>query len=96
MAVQALSGINAYRAFLRRAFPDATEDDLFDHAAAKYGENDPQGEMLARVVRSRKWQALGRKVRADFLSLPENIDLAAAVAQLDPVTAEQLRASFLD
>ena len=96
MAVQALSGINAYRAFLRRAFPDATEDDLFDHAAAKYGENDPQGEMLARVVRSRKWQALGRKVRGDFLSLPENIDLAAAVAQLDPVTAEQLRASFLD
>jgi hypothetical protein len=95
-AVQAMSGINSYRGFLRRAFPDATEDQLFNHAASKYGENDPQGEILARLIQSRGWKPLGSRVRNDFLSLPENIDLAAAVAQLDPITAEQLRGTFLD
>jgi hypothetical protein len=95
-AVQALSGINAYRAFLRRAFPDANEADLFENAAQKYGENDPYGEVLARIVHQRSWKATGRKNRSAFLSLPQNLDLAAAVNQLDIVTAEQLVGSFLD
>lgn len=95
-AVQAMSGINSYQAFLRRAFPDASKEALFDNAARKYGENDPYGEILARTVKTKDWKATGRSARSDFLSLPTNLDLAAAVNRLDLITAEQLLGTFLD